>query len=343
MRWIFGSLRRDLLFLALPGFVSLSIALTGALQENVIYYFFALAFADSGHIYTTLWRTYAHPAERQRSMMYLWVPVGVTLTFFAWSYFRIPFMWSFVVYATIHHNLKQFYGITKWYEVINRRTVKWSGGFAKALMIIPVVFYHFRSTSVEGFYASGDTLLYPNRFLLNVSLLIYAAVILAWIGCEIREWQRGFRDYNRIGAIAFCAALYGGAFGFGTSVPQVLYPLVIAHGTGYMALMALAVRRTRPLKFSDFKINLFIMASTAMAFGLLEHLVERREIVFEGATTSALQSLIIGLYLIPLFSHFIFDRYLWRKNHWESRLVYELEPAASQANGPPSQQREKSA
>lgn len=305
-----------------PGLMSLGIALTGAFQTSLVYFFFALAFADSGHVYTTLWRTFAHPEERRRSRMYVWVPVAVAATFFAWSYFKIPYLWSFVVYATIHHNLKQFYGLTKWYEAINRRSVAWSGAFAKALMIIPVVFYHFRSTSVEGFYAPGDTLLYPSHALLTISLAIYALVILAWLFYETREWRRGYREYNRIAAVLFSAVLYGVAFGFGTSVPEVLYPLVIAHGTGYMALMALTLKRTRPGHFSNFKIGFAAMIFTAVCFGFFEHFFERNKIVFEAPAQTLLESALIGLYLVPLFCHFIFDRFLWRRSHWESARVY---------------------
>lgn len=331
MKWIFGSFRKDALFLVVPGLIALTIERAHVLQGDFLWYLLVAGFADSGHIYTTVWRTWFHPAERQRSIASWAVPLGVAATFFTWSALKLPFMWSFVIYATIHHNWKQYYGVTRWYETINRHAVRWSGFFSKALMITPVIAYHFRSTSVDGFYSDGDLFLYPNNTLLTLTTFVYAGLVAAWIFCEVRNYRQGYREWNRMLSIALSSSLYFGAFFFGRTEMEVLFPPVFGHGIGYMAMMTLATQRTRPKYFSKFAKGFAVIAGTAASFGLFEFFVERKFINFAPTSNSALEALIIGLYLVPLFSHFIYDRYLWKRAHWEARLVYGIgahKPAA---------------
>lgn len=324
MQWIFGSFRRDALFLMVPGLMALAFARLHVFQENLFYMFLVATFADSGHIYTTVWRTWFHPTERQRSAVTWLVPVCIAITFFSWSALKLPYMWSFVLYATVHHNLKQYYGVTRWYETLNRHPVRWSGFFSKALMITPAVAYHFRSTAVDGFYSDHDVFLFPNQTLLALTTLVYLGLLSAWIGFEIRNYRQGHREWNRILSIAFSSAVYGGGFFFGRTIPEVLFPPMLGHGIGYMAMMALAVQRTRKKYFSQFFKGLATMAGTALVFGTFEHLVERSYVNYSPTQDSLLEAVIIGVYLVPLFSHFIFDMFLWKRTHWEARLVYGL-------------------
>jgi hypothetical protein len=324
MKWIFGSFSRDALFLMVPGLIALAFARFDLFSESLPYILLVSAFADSGHIYTTAWRTWLHPAERQRSATSWAVPVGVALAFFAWAALKLPYMWTFVIYATIHHNLKQYYGVTRWYETINRHRLWWSGFFSKALMALPVIAYHFRATSVSGFYSEGDLFLSPNPTLLAITTGLYLVALTAWLGFEAYNFKQGHRETNRFLSIAFSTAIYGGAFFFGTTISEVLFPPVFGHGIGYMAMSALALQRTRKNYFGAFAKGFGVMIATAAVFGLTEHYVEGRFIEFIDYQRDLWHCAITGIYLIPLFSHFIYDMWLWKRTHWESRLVYDL-------------------
>jgi hypothetical protein len=317
----------------IPGLVGLALARLDLLQTNPIYLVFVASFADSGHIYTTAWRTWLHPTERQRTAAYWLVPLAIAAGFFAWNFSGLPYLWTFVIYATMHHYLKQYYGITRWYETINRHSVKWSGWFSKALMILPIVVYHFRSNVESGLYTDHDFLTMPNAALLNTTLAVYALTVIAWFSLELRNYAQGYREWNRVLSIAFSSLLYAGAFFYGTNVAEVLAPIIIGHGLGYMFLMSLSLQRTRAKYFATFAKGFAVMAATALAFGLFESFAERSIVNFEAPPHAFWASVLLGLYVVPNGCHFVFDAWLWKRSHWESRLVYGFTGRPSGAAG----------
>lgn len=322
MEWILGTLRKELLWLYLPGLCALVLSYflippTAESAAFLIYAFFAKEFFDSGHVYTTLWRTYFHPRERKRDGMYLYIPLCLFVIFWAWGYFQFPYLGAFIVYATIFHNVRQFFGISKWYQRLNGVYRKASDAFLYFLCFTPFVAAHFRTDYVwNSYYSPQDVFRWPNQTIYAVIAGIYIAGLLGWLVYEARL-LRSAREWNRLLSVAFPSLLYGVAFLFGHTASEIIFPLVVAHGVGYFALMSLALSRTQP-RFASFIKAVAVVAVTALFFGVLEGYFEDEFLDLSSRTLAPL----VALYLTPLFCHYYFDAFLWKGKHPEAKAIY---------------------
>ncbi len=321
--WILGTFKKEVIFFFLPALFAIAIAMTFPHlgDESVIYGLLATALIDSGHVYTTLWRTFLHPEERKSSSIYWVFPLAICLFFFMWYYFQLPYLWSFVVYATLFHHVRQVYGFSKWYQTLNKRQDKISDFFLYSLSFGPILIYHFRPGAFSNYYSTDDLFLFPDSIIFKTLLYVYSMIAVAWILYERRLWIRGTKELNRLLSVAFPACVYAYCFFVGRTFTQLLFPLLFLHGIAYCAVMGLSLTRTRGGWFSNLTLSLTIVAGTAVVFGLFESFMEGSIVGDNRKLTGFVPSLIVGLYLTPLFCHYVFDAVIWKKNHRESKLI----------------------
>lgn len=325
-QWIFGSTRKDLFFLVLPGLLTAGLVHIfhpqGLWDEALA--FFALAFCDSGHVYTTFWRTYANARERNRTTLYWTVPVLVFLFVAIWAYFNMIGLWTFIIFATVFHNYRQFHGILKWEQKINGDKDPWQARFLLALLILPFALFHFRDIDME-FVLHGAVLHFPNQIILQFGLVAYGVVLAAWVLKVLRSTFQGTSSAPVTLAVMIPSFLYGISFLVGDTIGEILYPLVVAHGFAYMGLMSLTLKRTEIPWRKEFAWWLVIIIGTAFMFGLLEAQFEDWFLPLAEKTSAADFTLafLMGIYLTPLLSHYIYDGWLWKSNHHEAALIYK--------------------
>lgn len=320
--WILGTLHKEMAFLYLPGTLSVLVAiLFPALGEtSIIYALLATALIDSGHVYTTAWRTFLHPDEMRSSKLYFIVPVVAFVVFSSWHILGFKGLWSFVVYATLFHHVRQVYGLSKWYQALNKRPDRISDYFLYALAILPMVAYHFRPEVPNNYYSHNDLFLFPNINVLKGLYLIYACVLASWIIYEMRIWKEGKKELNRILSVAFPALVYGYCFFVGKTVSQILFPLLFIHGVAYVGILSQTLNRTQTSRFRTFMVSLLVVVMTAVIFGLGESWMENNMISVD-PSTEFWPGLLIGLWLTPLFCHYFFDALIWKRTHRESAAL----------------------
>ncbi|MEK7356394.1 MAG: hypothetical protein AAB250_08090 [Bdellovibrionota bacterium] len=313
------------MFLVLPGFLALaySFAFARDFQEPLIYSVLAVGFIESGHVYTTFWRTYLHPDERNSSRIYVVVPLVIFGVFTIWMFFGRIGMWSFVAYANVFHHVRQYYGFNRWYQGLGAKPSRVSDFFLYALCLVPIVAYHFRSDAIKGYYSNDDLFLAPHPIAFAACVGLFGVVAFAWIVFEIRRWSAGAREPGRVLSILTPAAIYSICFFYGTTLTTILFPLVISHGVAYFGVMGESLRKTQSARFPTFVRAVTIVIGTAVVLGGSEFYFEQNWIDFTdvGPSGSGVASLVTGLYLVPLFSHFVFDAIIWRRKHRESRLM----------------------
>lgn len=322
MKWIFGNFRTDFFWLCLPGLVGVVIGhgLTPVKGSFgfLLFAFFAKGFLDSGHVYTTLWRTFFHRPERSRLSVYWILPPILFLIFTTWIYFGGVFLAAFVIYSTTFHNIRQFYGISRWYQKLNGRMNIISDYFLYSNCLLPFIVFHFMHLNTSDYlYYSGEAqVFYPDFWWEFFFSWVYAFNLMAWAGFEIFAARKGIQ-WNRVLSVATPSLIYGTSFLLPSSEASTIFPLVMSHGASYFALNSLAMNKTQP-RFPTLKSALLVVAITALIFGTLEFILD------DAVTniTKPENALLGGLFLTPAFCHYIFDMWLWKKSHPESRLVY---------------------
>lgn len=316
--WIGKAKAWDLGWLYLPGL--LAIILSWLIPESdrstlsIIFAFVALGLLDSGHVYATLWRTYLHNKEFQRSRIYLYAPPFFFSLFFLWSFFSWPLLGAFVVYATLFHNFKQLYGVNAWFQRLNAFSQKNDRRDFYFLTLMPVFLAHFREDFPQiAYYSSQDFLWLPNPNIYKMGLIFYFAILCVWI---FHQWRREkLFSYQRILSFLYPAFLYSTCFLLGKNLSQVLFPLVVSHGLAYIGILSIALP-----KISGFshRRGLVVLVSTAIIFGSLEFFLED-EFWNRSNPYFALSS---ALLLTPLFCHYLFDSLIWKRSHPEAAQIY---------------------
>lgn len=322
--WILGSLKKDLLVFYLPGFLTILISYVFAFPKESTYFlvfaWIAVGLFDTGHVYTTVWRTYLNPQELNRKKKYyILMPLAIFSFFFLWMYMKVPYLGAFIAYFTIYHNLRQFYGMNKWYQKINKAFDSVSDKFMYTLCIIPVVVAHFRTDlQWTTYYSDSDVFMYPSLFYKNIFTLVYLLVFAAWVAYEfIKAHKQSKWEFARILAVLFPILTYTYCFMFATTVTGILFPLVVSHGLSYIVLVGLSVKRINPAK--NYKLIGVYVFLTAVFFGGFELYLE--EDFFELYSNSLMMMSLTSLLLTPLYCHYIYDAFLWRGDHPEAKVI----------------------
>ncbi len=320
--WILGSFRRDFLWLHLPGLLGLLFALLfQQFNENslsLFVFFFALTFVDNGHVYTTFWRSRLNPREQDRSWRLLWVVLGVFLFLSIWAELELPGFWSFVIYATLFHNIRQLWGLHKWYGKLSRIGTTHGQDFLFHIFTVGPLLIHlvspFRSSDLN-YFVPGDLWHFPQPTVFWILLTIYLVswvVLAAWSIHQAQMWLE--KPVARWGLLT-PALVYAGVLVFANDLSSMLLPLVLSHGVAYYALMAQTSERLELQSRRGFYITLGLLFLAGVILGGLE---EWGNSTRESMTPDWIWALL----LTPLFSHYVLDAFLWRRRHPQASVIF---------------------
>ncbi len=326
--WILENSVLDFLLILLPGWIG--VVLAWNFPENSLwmaaYAFFAVVFVDTGHTYTTWWRTIFRKEERQTHVTYWLTPLLIVIVVFAWIKLKIPYLWSVVVYNAIFHQIRQYYGVVRWYQKLNGRFCRISNRFLYTLLVMPFVLFHFRGIDWIILYSQDELFLYPSQMLFRWGVPVYLITIAAWIVFELSLIRKGIYELNRFLAMLVPISIYGIGFTLGDTLAEVLFPILLAHGIPYIAIMDISLRRLNPHIFKTFATVFGLLVFTAVIFSVFEDFtisfLTTLNQAYRYKETTSTQAFLTGVVLTPLFCHFVWDAYIWKGTHHEARTVY---------------------
>lgn len=315
--WIFEKGYLDFSWLFLPGLLAIGLSFLISNQTTVlfrVYAFLTLILLDTGHCYSTLWRTYFHTVERKRRpWTYALVPV-IIFSFLASTYREQalqPILFAIFFWIRSWHNIRQSYGVSKWYQQKNNRINPMSDFFLYTLCALPMIILvsgHRLAKERYSFLAShGDaiqTALYP----------LYVTFCISWILYEVYHWRR-HRELNRVLSILVPAIIYGFLL-MNNFTLSLGFALMISHAVAYFALVHVALKKTKsPWVESKSKVLWVILIPAAFA------VIERFPIESLALKVDFLNALSVVSYTV-FYTHVYYDTFLWRRSHPESALIY---------------------
>jgi hypothetical protein len=350
MNWIFNSFKQDFLKIYTSGIVSyivyLLIAPTGANSLWFVFFnFIVFNLTDVGHTYTTMYKTILDPKERKHSHMYWLTPLIIISMILIWRFnFNFLWFWVFVAYYTLFHNQRQAFGIMKWYESLNKKVYKETKLFFYSLTLLPVLIHHFRELDFSIFYYVSQEPLFrmpPDKVYLDVGTLtlqfhtpIHAALVgvwfllvNVWILWEVNNYLKTKQlEFNRLLAMVYFGGIYSYSFLICRDSAAILVLLISSHGLPYMFMMDKRMKLIPD--FNTFKKYIpWVIGGLAAIGGVLDYFYN--VIIYHVYTNFELlirptgwQLILIIFYITPILSHFIWDSYLWKKEHPDSKYVY---------------------
>jgi hypothetical protein len=337
--WIFKSGLQDFLKIYLPSIVGLFIVFLSEKENtNAFFYFFIFHLVDVGHVYSTMLRTIFNKEELKREYKTLLAPLMIAIISFLWLFLKIPFFWSFVVYFTVFHNLRQGWGFVRWYEKLNNKYHN-NELLYYCFTIIPFFIFHLRDVGTSLIYYSQTDYINFDFLKFNTELnflsyvipvnntvfvlayILYGSCLLIWIAKEVSFACKNKKiEFNRIGAMLYFIFVYAYAFLYATSSMQIFTLIILSHGIPYVFVMSKFLNKKEVKRY---KIMLFILVFLGAALNLvLEDFYLEPIFNYTVVDIDFLEYLFTLIYITPILSHFVWDMYLWKKEHPDSKLIY---------------------
>jgi len=321
--WILGKAKYDIFGILFPGVLGLFLV-PFILDKSSISYMIigllALSTADAGHVYSTFWLLFKEKKIQKNILTYL-IPAGLFITVFCWYYFQIPYLWSAVVYGTFFHYIRQFYGVSRWYQFLNKKFQPVSDFFLYVLMVLPLIMLHFAPGLKFEFFSSEDIIFYPSLKISFYLMILYLCMLSAWVIWEIRNYfWLGVKDLNRFFSVFAPILLYLVAMAGAQEYFEAIFiPILLAHGMPYITLVGWRLRKKKKLKFKKYSTIFIVVFLVAFLSGgtetmLVDSFVEISYRYLTGEP-SLFWAAIVALYLTPILSHYLWDMYIWKREY----------------------------
>lgn len=324
MKWISKNYIIDLLFIIFPGLICFIIA-NQFNDTNILAILISIVLiTDTSHIYSTFFRTVFSKNEFNRSKkLYILLPIIIfIISLILFIYLEISFFWSILIYASIFHQIRQNIGISKWYSKINNNKLnKIELSLIYSLITLPPIIFHFRpenDISHIFLYKPNDILINSNELVYNLLISIYCILLLFFIIQEAVITLKN-RGYSRILFNTVLITTQGLAFLKGTSIYEVLLPPLFLHGLSYMTVNYFAVQKTEKELIFNFLKNKIIILIFPILVGLSLFLFDEK---IPEPSSGFINSVIFSLYILPIACHHIWDAFIWKKSHPESKDIY---------------------
>jgi len=333
--WLF-SRRTDLLAFGAPALASTALVaaglVTGAASADTPpgLWLLAVVGVDVAHVWSTAYRVYADPAEiRRRPALYLGVPVLAWLAGVALHLQSPALFWRVLAYAAVFHFVRQQYGWVMLYRRRGGETDR-AGRLIDAAAIYaatlyPLIAWHASLPRHFHWFIASDFAGGLPPLVARVALVVYMAIMLAYVARALRSSMRGFVPWGKHLVVASTAVCWWlGIVAFDSDYVFTVTNVLI-HGVPYFVLVhRYGARRftgERGAVAAVFRLGAptFYGALVVVAFleeGLWDALVWHDHPRFFGAWDISPGPLSLAL-LVPLLAlpqavHYALDAFVWK-------------------------------
>lgn len=314
---IFGNFRKDILYLyLLPAILLVAMMSIDQFWENPVLGIMVLFFLDTGHTYTTGFRTYFRKEEFLRNKTYLIAPIIVFGIVFGWNYSGAPYFWNALIYLTFFHHIRQYYGVFRWYAKLNNYPVKNEHWHLYLLLTIPFVLFHFREINYEPLYQRSEIMFFPALPYFNYLFAAFTCYFLFITMTMVRKYARKEVSAGLLLSFVFPTLLHYICFFFFKHSYQILMPILCIHGLTYLLLINHSCHKLSDTPKNSGMVWAMILGAIILFSGFEYFTIDQFGIfngnVFRG---NMFLCLLISLSLLPNILHYYYDGFLWKKDH----------------------------
>ena len=313
MSYINSRKNEDLIHFYLPSFLFFIAMLIPDFLKQPFLLFFVFVILDIGHAYSTLLRTYFGKDKSQKPV---WVPILFILSVFFYCYNGLPYFWTFIIFYTFFHHMRQNYGLFKWYSYLNNYKNKWDGLHIHLLAIIPFAIFYMREIDYVPLYHFSEYHSFNLGGYLKYFIISYTVYFL--LICSSMLFKLHKQTITEAICLSFIypSALNFACFMFFKNSNQAYIPLLVLHATTYLSLINFSEKR---LKKEEYKLTktwgkIILIISF---FGTIEYLVTDYFDIFVDSISmkgNATISLIASISVLPNLMHYYLDGKIWKKD-----------------------------
>lgn len=315
--WILGNARREIS--AFYGVAIALIATSSVWTKHSSQIFLALMITvgiDTAHVYATAWRSWFDKKEVMRArLLHIGVPLITLLTIFLWCVLGIPYLWSAVLYLTVFHHIRQFYGVHRWSFSLNRPKGPLATTELYAFTILPFVGYHFRNIEYQGFFTPEDMLRFPNQ---SALVVVYALLGISFASYLVKIIKQQI-SWPVVSTIIFPAFINLYCFLIAENFLVSLLPILAVHGVTYFHLSAHAQAKVHGSFWLNHpRVALALIITVSVLLGGVETWLTESQLDIinsEYYRGNWLMALGVAIVTTPAIYHYIADGFLWKRSH----------------------------
>lgn len=297
---------------------------------------FAVVFVDVAHVWATGWRVYADSDEfRSRATLYLAAPAACYAAGVVAYSISPAVFWRVLAYVAVFHFVRQQYG---WVALYRRKNGE-EDGLSRRLdaaviygaTLVPLLFWHAHQPRRFRWFLKGDFFSGLSPAVSRAAMLLYAALLVAWLVKELTHARRGLPvSWGKHLVVGSTIAMWFLGIVVLNSDYAFTVTNVIVHGVPYLGLVFFtekargAAREAagKPPTLAGFAARsaaLFLVPLFALAF--LEEwgwdllVWHENRAIFPGPALdpgTILLALIVPLLALPQATHYVLDGFIWK-------------------------------
>jgi hypothetical protein len=318
MNWIFKSAGKDAAYILGPLLLGTLYCLFVG-EYHVAWFALLVACIDHTHVASTSWRTIFN--KNQSKLINFGVPLGVFAVIFLLTYINLAYLWTAVTYVAFVHLIRQNYGVLRWYKKVNNYFDRLDEVFFYIFSILPFILFHFRADLIFGLFEDGTFMHMPSKLIFERGMLFYLGLLFLWFFYE--AFIRG----------EFKKSLGSKLFIFGNSIftyfvltklktnAQIADTLLFAHGLHYLALNLMTIKKvSRPSLWVYFVMGLMGLG-LVLIYKTYSSPLEGLNLELNGP--GLFIAFLVGVYHLPVLSHYTYDTFIWRSSSAEAKKIYQ--------------------
>lgn len=331
--WIHNA-KTDSLFILSPPFLVLAIIV--CFQKKILLiesqysfytWLFLIVFVDVAHVYATLFKTYFVSSEFQkRKKLLIGLPIICFLIGVLLFSFGAAFFWSVLAYVAVFHFIRQQYGLMRLYSRNEPREKK-SRSFDSLVIYTvtgyPMLYWFLSPPRNFNWFMPQEFFSYQNSTLLQFFEMMYYLILLMYVfrTIDIAIQQRYFNIPKHTIIIGTGLSWYFGIVYFNNDLIFTALN-VISHGIPYMALVYLKEvekgKETSGIvyglkRYKKVLVYIGVLLGIALAEEYLwEITVWQEHFSVVTADFTAWHFLLVPLLVVPQFTHYILDGFIWK-------------------------------
>jgi len=290
-------------------------------------FFLAVIVTDNGHIIITLFRILTKNRALKEKLFYLGITLAsITLTWL-WLVLKIPYFWSFFLYFTAYHHMKQNLGLFAWLSKSEKSQIPYLKFYSYACFLLPFVFFHLR-TDIQTESIIYGLLKFP-EFMQTASIppgtlrmsghLLTGGLLLSAFGLFMIDWLKQRKIRTGIYVISI-TALNVFSMIYGRNFYEVYVPLILCHGMTYF--LATSDSLVKVQKYSVLQ-SVTLVVLTAFTYGIVDWYLQE-----EGFAEYSVQSLptwmLLGIALTAglNIAHYTIDGFVWKRSDVDYKTIH---------------------
>lgn len=298
---------------------------------------FLIVFVDVGHVYSTLYRTYADKSlVLKNKNLFFGLPILLFMCSVLLHSLNPMLFWRALAYLAVYHFIRQQYGFMRIYSRKNtysRFKQLIDSISIYAVTLLPIVYWHFSDDRRFHWFVSGDFILGNQPSILIITKYFFWAILAIYTFTELKVTSTTQQINFQKNAILYGTALtwYVGIIYFNSDLVFTLLN-VICHGIPYVALVWIHGKKKNEttssgnylikLIYGQYSLVFFLIPLFLLAWfeeGLWDSFVWKEHDglfpllnLLHTELSTSLLNLIVPLLALPQLFHYVIDGFIWK-------------------------------